>query len=72
MIAPRLIVMLEAGYGKVYAFPNTREAYDYANHKVSFRSVQRIELVTPEGTIRALWDASWTPASKAAGLTMPA
>ena len=69
----RLLVTFTNHSAMVRHFDFLVEAYGAACRNISYGSgtVSRVEILMPEGTIRAIWDASWSPESQAAGLSFP-
>lgn len=52
-------------------FPHYHQAHYFCRHGISYTGdrVRRVEVEAAiEGSTRAIWDASWTDESKAAGL----
>lgn len=74
---PRLLVTFKNGSCSLIVCDSVQQAHNYAQTKITLgishkrAKVARIELLTTESSIRALWDADWDPLSQAKGLACP-
>ena len=70
---PNVIVHYVNGSTDTIGKPSFVAALDFARHGISYSGgrVRRVELETEPGSLRAVWDATWTAESRQAGLWAP-